>query len=768
MECRGPRNQHVDRLPEDSRSEPWRGTLTVSGIRLEKRVKRAIRTTRRSTVWAVILMGVAATQVNSDPMEATTLRRLTWAADPRISPNGAHIAFVRITVDRDRDDYQGNLWIVRTADGDARPLTFSGRDGHPRWSPDGRFIAFLREVENEPRGTVTQPARPPKTRSHIFLLPMNGGEARRLTSLKAGAGPFIWSPDGARIVFASSQEPPVTPDNLASLLPATDQRAVVVTRPVFRREGQPGLIDPEKRSHLWSISIDDGEPIQFTSGVFDERSPVFSPNGKTLYFVSDRRTEPWFGRQDADIFAMPAAGGAMTRVCDVRGPLASPVVSGDGTTIAALGYDTPAGRVRSYNQTDLLVMKNNDVANVTSDYDFTLGNSIGADAVAPIARGSEHLRFVRDGDAIITRISRQGRCPLVEIDLQKRSVKDLVTGDLDVVSWSATHDGRRFALLIASPTSAGDLYVYDYGSTPRSILPIGSDSLADVDRSEPEEFWYESFDGLEIQGWVMKPHAFDPTTKHPMILQIHGGPHMAYGYGFYQEFQLLAARGFVVLYLNPRGSTSYGQTFGNLVQHAYPGDDFKDLLAGVDHIVEQGFVDDARIGITGGSGGGLLTNWAITQTNRFAAAVTQRCVSDWSSFYYTTDFTLFTPTWFRSAPFLDPNEYASRSPLTYVERIDTPLMIIHSENDYRTPISQGEAMFRALIALRKPVTMVRFPGESHGLSRAGTPSLRIERLDHIVSWFEMFLMGRVTDRYGDELQSLARQRQGSAQSATIP
>ena len=255
--------------------------------------------------------------------------------------------------------------------------------------------------------------------------------------------------------------------------------------------------------------------------------------------------------------------------------------------------------------------------------------------------------------------------------------------------------------------------------------------------TEPEEFWYTSFDGKKIQGWIQKPPDFTRWTQVSLILEIHGGPHSAYGNTFTQEFQWMAAKGYVVLYTNPRGSSNYGQDFGNSIQFAYPGDDYKDLMAGVDEVVKRGYVDEARMGVTGGSGGGLLTNWVVTQTTRFKAAVSQRDIADWSNFWYTADFTLFTPTWFRKAPFEDPADFAKRSPITYVDRIHTPMLFVLGDEDYRTPPGAGgEDLFRALKYLKRTAVMVRFPGENHELSRSGKPWHRVERLQQIVGWMD--------------------------------
>jgi dipeptidyl aminopeptidase/acylaminoacyl peptidase len=259
--------------------------------------------------------------------------------------------------------------------------------------------------------------------------------------------------------------------------------------------------------------------------------------------------------------------------------------------------------------------------------------------------------------------------------------------------------------------------------------------------------WYKSFDGQRIQAWVQRPPDFDPKKTYPLILNIHGGPHAAYGYTFDHEFQWMAAKGYMVLYPNPRGSTTYGQEFGNVIQQRYPGDDHKDLMAGVDELISKGWVDADRLGITGGSGGGILTNWAITQTDRFKAAVSQRSIADWRHLWYTSDFTLFTPTWFKGPPWEDENLKA-RSPITFVKNIKTPLMLIEGEADLRTPPGAGgEQMFRALKYLRKPTVMVQFPGENHELSRSGQPRHRVERLQHIVAWMDKYVLGKDIKTY---------------------
>jgi dipeptidyl aminopeptidase/acylaminoacyl peptidase len=280
------------------------------------------------------------------------------------------------------------------------------------------------------------------------------------------------------------------------------------------------------------------------------------------------------------------------------------------------------------------------------------------------------------------------------------------------------------------------------GGTPTQLTHFNDKLFANLKLTEPEEIHYKSFDGKTIQAWLQKPPDFDPAKKYPLILNIHGGPHTAYGYLFFHEFQWMAAKGYVVLFPNPRGSTTYGQEFGNVIQYHYPGDDFKDLMAGVDEVIKRGYVDNKKLGVTGGSGGGLLTNWVVGHTDRFAAAVAQRDIASWIHWWYTADFTLFQPNWFKGAPFDEEEDFKARSPITYIKNVKTPMMFILGEADYRTPPGAGgEEMFRALKFRKIPTVMVRFPNESHELSRSGQPWHRVERLQNIVGWFDHWLMG---------------------------
>jgi dipeptidyl aminopeptidase/acylaminoacyl peptidase len=425
-------------------------------------------------------------------------------------------------------------------------------------------------------------------------------------------------------------------------------------------------------------------------------------------------------------------------------------MSPDGKRVAFVSA-SKGKAVRSYDQPDLFVVDLVAGAvpkNLTADYDFDIGGGIGGDQSAPRGGAPSLPYWSKDGKYIYVTAAEKGRANLKRVDSHLGKPEDVTTGDHDIFAYSSTPDNSRIALMMSDMTHIGDVWLVDHDQAPKQLTKVNEALFSQLDLPETEEINYKSFDGKMIQGFIVKPPHFDAAKKYPMILNIHGGPHSTYGYTFFHEMFWMAAKGYVVFYPNPRGSTSFGQDFGNIIQYHYPGDDFKDLMAGVDAVIAKGYADPDKLGVTGGSGGGLLTNWVVTQTNRFKAAVAQRDIADWRDFWYTADFSLFTPTWFKGAPWREEADFKARSPITYIENVQTPLMLVLGEADYRTPpASGGEQMFRALKYLKKPVVMVRFPGESHELSRSGTPKHRIERLEHILGWFDKYLQGKPMPMY---------------------
>ena len=523
----------------------------------------------------------------------------------------------------------------------------------------------------------------------------------------------------------------------------------VITRAVYRNN-EEGYLDPKRPDHLWIVqaphSADEKvEPRQLTSGRFDEGNAAWSKDGAQIYFTSWHVEEPYYELPKTELYEIPAKGGAAKLLTTIPMGISGMALSPDGAHAAFIAStDEP---VNSYTQPDLWTIDLTTGAkpvNLTSDFDFDAGDSVFGDNSAPRGIGGNAPIWTTDGKRILEIYAKEGRTQLASFDAQSGAVTDLTHGDQAVTRFSAAADWQKIVVLISTPTRINDLFFLDHAGAELRQLTHSNDALfSQLNLTEPEEIWYESFDGKRIQTWVQRPPGFDPTKKYPLILDIHGGPHGAYGYIFEHEFQWMAAKGYVVLYPNPRGSTSYGQGFGNIIQYKYPGDDFKDLMAAVDEVVRRGGIDEKKLGVTGGSGGGLLTDWVVGHTDRFAAAVAQRDIADWANWWYTADFTLFQPNWFKTPPFRDDDgNYKERSPITYINNVKTPLMLVLGEDDTRTPPGAGgEQMFRALKFRKIPTVMVKFPRETHELSRSGEPWHRIERLQHIVGWFDHWLKG---------------------------
>ena len=709
---------------------------------------------------------------NAAPPVADRTRAITdkdlfdfiWVTDPQLSPDGGRVAFTRVNVDEKRTGYETSIWMVETSGSEPPVRMTNGKhDAQPRWSPDGKHIAFVRGGDKDESGKP----KPPQ----IAMLSFSGGEALIVTDLPKGASGPVWAPDSKRIAFLSSttsediekarrnkdsakgkesQKLQATKDSAEPQKPEPEKEhesdVHVIGRAVYR-SNDSGYLDPKRHEHIWilevpTISDEPAKPVQLTSGDFDERELVWSRDNSRIYFLTERVDEPYYDLPATDIYSVSSAGGSLEKLATVPMGIYDLVLGPEGRRFAFHG--SVSQPVRSYSQPDLWVMDaapNAQPKNLTADYDFDMGSSVGGDNAAPRGGNGRTLHWSADGRWLFDRVEKQGRTPLVRVDSQSGAVSEITQGDEAVLNFSITPEARTIVALISTPVMIGDLFALAANGAETRLTDFNRKLWSQLNLTPPEELNYRSFDGKRIQGWIQKPPDFDPKKKYPLILNIHGGPHAAYGWVFDHEFQWMAAKEYVVLYVNPRGSTSYGQDFGNVIQYHYPGDDYRDLMAGVDELLKRGYIDPKKLAVTGGSGGGVLTDWTITHTDRFAAAVSQRDISNWASWWYTADFTLFQPLWFKAPPFEDPQDYANRSAITFVKNIHTPVLFVLGESDYRTPQdSGGEQLFRALKFLKRPTAMVVFPRETHELSRSGEPWHRVERLDHIVGWFDKWIL----------------------------
>ena len=677
----------------------------------------------------------------------TDVTKFVWSADPQVSSDGRSVAFVRVDANEKKDDYETSIWIAST-DGRTPPRRFTAgpSDLAPRFSPDGSLLAFLRVLEKDGK------RQPPQ----LFLMPTSGGEPRAITDLPKGASAATFSPDGRTIVFTST-----TTDEDIKLAknppkePAMESDVKVITRAVYRANGG-GYADPTRKAQIHAVTLSDGsstEPRRISNDPFGAPAPLFSKDGSTLYYRSLHVKEPYYEDSRSQIWSVAASGGESKLLLDFEGSMGDFDFSPDGKRLAFTGARNTKP-VRSYDQSDLFMA---DVTggtigaprNLTVTYDLEIGGGVSGDQAPPRGGAAGGLIWSADSNWIIIKVGEQGRANLKRIDSRTGAVAPLTAGDQDVMQYGASGDAKTLVALISTTVVLGDLNTVDVATGKTTRLTSFNDELfAGLDLTPAEDVSYTTFDGKKIHTLVQKPPKFDPTKKYPLILNIHGGPHAAYGHTFFHEMQWMAAKGYIVLYPNPRGSTTYGQDFANIIQHNYPGDDSKDLLIGVDEMVKRGWADPTKLLVTGGSGGGVLTNWIVTHDQRFKAAASQRSIADWSGFWYTADFVLFQPSWFKAPPWQDPKDFAARSSITFVGNVKTPLMLIEGEDDLRTPPSDGgEQMFRALKFMKVETVMVRFPGETHELSRSGKPSHRVERLRHIVGWFDKYVMGASKPEY---------------------
>jgi dipeptidyl aminopeptidase/acylaminoacyl peptidase len=645
--------------------------------------------------------------------------QLEYADDVQISPDGRRIAYVRISHDIMTDRPRRNLWLIDADGSNNRPLRSEARNfSSPRWSPDGTRLAYVSAAEGSPQ---------------LYVRWMDSGQTALLTNLVKAPDSITWSPDGKHIAFTQLvpadkkplAAPPPKPDGAVWAPPVK-----VIDSVIYRADGA-GFLE-SGFEHIFIVSADGGTPRQLTDGEFNDNGPLsFTPDGKSIVFSANRGADWELDPTESEVFSVDIATQQLTRLTQRDGPDNSPVVSPDGRKVAYLGFDD---KLQGYQITHLYVL------------DLARGTAAAAPRLVTggFDRDVDNPKWASDGRGVYFSYDDRGERKLGYVTLDGK-VRTLATGlggtDLGRPytsgGFSVSRTGRA-AFTVNGPTRPADVATAGMSGGTRVLTALNDDLLGHKRLGAVRELtWKSSKDQREIQGWVITPPDFAATKKYPLVLEIHGGPFAAYGPNYTTELQLFAAAGYVVLYANPRGSTSYGQEFGNLIHHAYPGDDYDDLMSGVDAVIAAGYVDPANLFVTGGSGGGVLTAWIVGKTDRFRAAVVAKPVINWSSFVLTADVSnFFYKYWFGAQPWEQPEQYWKRSPLSLVGNVKTPTMLLTGEADYRTPISESEQYYQALKLRNVDTLMVRIPEASHGM--VARPSNLIAKVDNILAWFERY------------------------------
>lgn len=648
--------------------------------------------------------------------QLTDVFDLEYASDPQISPDGTQVVYLRNFYDIQTDRRRANLWIAAVDGTKNRPLSSGNHmDANPRWSPDGTRLLYTSTVDGS---------------SQLYVRWMDSGQVAKLTNLTRGVGNITWSPDGRWIALTQNLPAESTP---LAKMPAKPEGAQWADPPKvidtlnYRFDGA-GYLAPTY-SHIFILSAEGGTPRQLTFGNRDYGSSLsWTPDSQKLAFATNLSDDWEYQPQNSEVHLLDIASGKIQTLTDRFGPDNSPVVSPDGKHIAYLGYDD---QFLGFQVNHLYIMN--------------LDGSNKKRIDTGLDRQPSQLTWAADSKGVYVQYPDQGNTKLAHINLdgERTQLAENLGGlsigrPYDAASFSVANNGR-IAYTLTTPAHPADVAVVGPGMDGvRRLTRLNDDLFAFKKLGKVEEIRYQSsFDAQEIQGWIVKPPDFDPNKKYPLLLEIHGGPFADYGDRFSAEMQLYASAGYVVLYTNPRGSTSYGQDFGNLIHHNYPGEDYDDLISGVDAVIAKGYVDENNLFVTGGSGGGVLTSWIVGKTDRFRAAVVAKPVINWASFALTADFyQFFHKYWFGAYPWEAPEKYWERSPLSLVGNVTTPTMLLTGEEDYRTPMSETEQYYQALKLRKVDTAMVRIPGASHSI--AARPSQLIAKVAYITAWFEKY------------------------------
>ncbi|MDX1508682.1 MAG: S9 family peptidase [Woeseiaceae bacterium] len=668
----------------------------------------------------LILLLLAAPAAFADdhmrPMKNLDVFELEVAADPQISPDGSRIAYARRAMDIMTDRPVSNIWTIDFDGGNHRPL-LTGPESYSsaRWSPSGDRIAFVSNVEG--RG------------SQLQVIWMDSGQRAHLTNVRFSPGSLSWSPDGEYIAFSMfvpGETRPLAPPPPAPKGADWAPGATYIDRMPFRADGQGYL--PVGHTHIFVVSSEGGTPRQLTSGDYNHGGNLaWTPDGSRIIFAANRQQDYQHDPVESELWSVDVTSGELTQLTDRNGPDFAPTISPDGKSVAYLGFDD---RMMGYHTTGVYVLDlaSGESRHVSGDFDRSIDDVQWAGSSR-----SFYVQYDDHGRTHLASMNMNGNITSITDDLGGVVVgRPYVSGDF------STANNGAFAYTAGRPTRPADVGVGRGNRPTRRLTDLNEDALGHVAVSDIEKItWTSSADDLEIEGWLAFPPGFDADKKYPLILEIHGGPRAAYGPQFSPEIQLYAAAGYVVLYANPRGSTSYGYDFVNEIHHNYPSEDYDDLMSGVDAVIERGYIDTDQLFVTGGSGGGVLTAWIVGKTDRFAAAVVAKPVINWISHTLTADGThVWTRYWFEKKPWEDFETYWAQSPLSLVGNVNTPTALLTGEADYRTPIGESEQYYQALMLRKIPTALIRIPEAPHGI--VSRPSHLMAKVDNILAWFERY------------------------------
>lgn len=651
------------------------------------------------------------------------LYELKSVADPQVSPDGTEVVYIQTHIDEKKKDYVSNLFYINLDDKKPQQWTFGEDKTHsPVWSPDGSQIAFVSSRNGKPQ---------------IYVLSKSGGEAKQVTNCKNGATSPTWSPCGEKIAFSIKLGKDENIEDKAENNQKKDKELKPLEIEKMKHKSDAaGFLDMEQFSQIAIVHLASGELELLTEGKHNLQLGTWSPNGKYLSYIADL-TEDLDFSFISDIYLLDLETKHGRKLTEGSGVFYQTSWSPNSRFIAYVGSER---EFENATQPKLWIydLDNNNTTSVTSEFDAPVGDFAIGDFLQGVV--PPRVQWLEDNNSFYFQLTDHGNTSIYFGNLSGE-LYPAIHDDQYVYGFSLDSKNDRAVVAISTTTNPGDLFYVNLNTGEKEQLTtVNEEFLKTRALSVPEAIEFEGADGWKVNGWMMKPIGYEEGEKYPLILEIHGGPHAMYANSYFNEFQILAAQGFAVLYTNPRGSHGYGQKFVDAVRGDYGGNDYNDLMAAVDYALEQyDFIDQKRLGVTGGSYGGFMTNWIIGQTNRFKAAVTQRCISNWISFYGVSDIGYYFTDWQIQGGLNDIEKLWKHSPLKYVDNVETPLLILHSEKDYRCPIEQAEQLFIALKHRKKETKFVRFPEANHELSRSGKPTLRINRLEYIRDWFVDYL-----------------------------